>query len=74
MSAPDASYYDSGNNIQIPSADNSPPLSLRIFAHNIRRVLQFIGAKIIPQALHIRNNGRCCIRTEITQIRVVIIF
>ena len=51
-----------------------PPLSLRIFAHNIRRVLQFIGTKIIPQALHIRNNSRCRIRTEITQIRVVNIF
>ena len=24
MSAPDASYYGSGNNIRIPSADNRP--------------------------------------------------
>lgn len=74
MSDPDASYYGSGNNIRIPSADNSPTTELRIFTHNIRRVLQFIGAKIIPKTLHIRNNDRCRIRTQITQIRVVIIF
>ena len=52
----------------------APPLSLRIFTHNIRRALQFIGAKIIPKTLHIRNNDRCRIRTEITQIREVSVF